>query len=222
MLMRQLFILLLFSLSAGKTYSQDNMLWLPEKCKANRYILLQYLNQCDSLGLDKKDYNFGLLLSLDKTPFAEDTVSADKAITLSAIQFFHDVVYGINTPYLEFNGLNKSPEYINIPYEFYKSLEEGAFGDLLKKIEPANTAYTDIKKMIARYLLKLADSSLHPDIVSSYLVDSTNHPLVERLYQLGYLDSLDYHLPEKTMREQLRRRNICLNSMKMEDCDRTY
>jgi murein L,D-transpeptidase YcbB/YkuD len=203
--MKYIFIIWLFSSSVLNTYAQSKMLWLPEQCKANRYILLQYLEQCDSLGLDKNAYNFDLLQSLNEKPLTEDSVNTDKSITLSAMQFFHDVAYGNTIPHLEFNGINEVPAYIDIPGKFYRALEENTFNELLKEIEPDSPEYINIKKKIIQYLLKLSDTTLHPGIIVSYLVDSTNHPLIEKLYQLGYLDSLDYHLPEKVMRAQLRK-----------------
>jgi murein L,D-transpeptidase YcbB/YkuD len=176
------------------------MLWIPEECRVNRQILLQYLLQSDSLGLNKADYNFELLQQTNIT----DSVNTDRRITLSAIQFFHDVVYGKDIPRFEYNGLNYTPGCIDISQKFYASLEQGNFENLLQELEPGNPEYKNIKKLLGAYLKKLADSTLHPGLVTSYLVDSTNHPLIERLYQLGYLDSLNYRLPEKTVRAKLR------------------
>jgi murein L,D-transpeptidase YcbB/YkuD len=56
--------------------------------------------------------------------------------------------------------------------------------------------------MIAQYTL---EDTTEPALVVSYLVDSTNQPLIERLYRLGYLDSPDHHLPEMFIRERLRK-----------------
>lgn len=203
--MKYIFILWLVFSSIPDTYAQSKMLWLPEQCKTNRNILLQYLEQCDSLGLDKNAYNFNLLWSLDEKPLTEDSINTDKSITLSAIQFFHDVAYGNTVPHLEFNGINEVTNCVDVPGKFYRALEENTFSELLKEIEPRSPEYINIRKKIVQYLRELADTTLHPGTIVSYLVDSTNHPLTEKLYQLGYLDSLDYHLPEKVMRAQLRK-----------------
>jgi L,D-transpeptidase YcbB len=189
----------------GYAQREKKMIWLPGECKVNRHVLLGYMQQCDSLGLDKKNYNIDLLQLLDQESFPYDSINTDRLITLSAIQFFNDVAYGKDIPRLEFNGLGDRPECKDIPFNFYHALEEGTFDQLLATMEPTCAEYTSIKKLLITCLVKQADTTLRPEPVTSYLVDSTNHPLIQHLYQLGYLDSLDYHLPEKTVRTQLRK-----------------
>jgi len=203
--MKYVFILWLIFFTVPRISAQNKMHWLPEQCKANRHILLQYLEQCDSLGLDKNAYNFDLLQSLEEKPLTDDSISIDKSITSSAIQFFHDVAYGNAIPRLEFNGINEVPACIDIPGKLYHALETNTFNELLKKLEPDSPEYINIKKKIIQYLKELSDTALHSGTIVSYLVDSTNRPLTEKLYQLGFLDSLDYHLPETVMRAQLRK-----------------
>lgn len=185
---------------------RKKMLWLSGQGKDNLHILTTYLEECDLLGLEASDYKYDLLLSVSKDPSQlkglEDSVSADQEITMAALKFFHAVAYGKEAPRLAYNGITGNIIREDLSEKLYKSLQEGTFNLLLEEVEPACSEYKAIKQMIAQYV---AQDTTEPAPVTSYLVDSTNHPLITRLYRLGYLDSLHDHLPEMFIRDRLRK-----------------
>lgn len=205
MLFKIISILLLLCCFATKIFSQiifddngmrEKLLWLSEEGTENRHTLIRYLEGCNLLGLEAGDYEYdnnGQLKDL------EDSVIADQKITMAAKHFFYAVAYGKGAPKLEYKGLS---DIVTDEDILFKSLAGGTFNRLLEDVEPNCPEYNSIKKQIAQYSLQ---DTTEPAPVSSYLVDSTNHPLIERLYRLGYLDSLDYHLPEMYIRGQLKK-----------------
>ncbi|SFD83288.1 Murein L,D-transpeptidase YcbB/YkuD [Chitinophaga sp. CF118] len=206
--MKSIPFLLLFCFFTCKVCSQiifdDNsmrakIVWLSEKGIENRSIFKTYLEECDLLGLDSCNYEYDFNEQSQLTNL-EDSVAADQRITMAVKHFFYDVAYGRNVPKVAYNGLNDEICQ-DISTKILKSLNEGTFKYLLQEIEPASPEYIAIKKAIAQYTLMPHESTP----ITSYIVDSTNHPLIEKLYSLGFLDTLNYQLPEIYIRQQLRK-----------------
>jgi len=180
------------------------MCWLPINCATNRQLLFNYFEQSALLGLDQHDYAYTLVQQLKAGIAPIDSAEADKQLSIAAIAFFSDVAYGTKVTRVGYDGLKYTPDCMDIPNLLHQALSDNTFGQLLNKLEPSAPEYRAIKSMIAAYTQRLQHNSYHPVKVSSDLVDSTNHPLIDKLYQLGYLDTISYNIQEDTLRNKVR------------------
>ncbi|MCF6405341.1 L,D-transpeptidase family protein [Chitinophaga filiformis] len=188
-----------FTVAAGQ-----QMYWLPADCAANRQTLFNYFAQSELLGLDPHDYAYTLVQQLNAGIAPADSAETDKQLSLAAIAFFTDVTYGTKAARVGYDGLKYTPTCYDISALLHQALAENTFAQLLNRLEPTCPEYRSIKRMIAIYTQRLQDSGYHPVNVISNVVDSTNHPLIDKLYQLGYLDTVSYNIQEDSLRMKVR------------------
>lgn len=184
--------------------ARQQMYWLPANCAENRQMLFNYFGQSALLGLDQHDYAYTLVQQLKAGITSADSVQTDKQLSAAAIAFFTDVAYGKKEVRVGYDGLKYTPDCLDIPDMLYWSLSDNTFGQLLHKLEPTAQEYQSIKSMIAAYTQRLQREDYRPGKINSTTVDSTNHPLIDKLYQLGYLDTADYNVQEDTLRNKVR------------------
>lgn len=117
------------------------------------------------------------------------------------IQFYSDVSYGEPVNRVSYDGLNYHPSCMNIRDSILTAIRENRLVTLASRLEPQHFIYTQLKKQLA--LLEQRAHFIAP-VVTSDLVDTANHPLIDRLYQLGIADTLNYALQEDTLRNYVR------------------
>ncbi|SDF66675.1 Murein L,D-transpeptidase YcbB/YkuD [Chitinophaga filiformis] len=184
--------------------ARQQMCWLPANCAENRQLLFSYFEQSALLGLDQRDYAYTLVQQLKAGKAPVDSAETDKQLSAAAVAFFTDVTYGTKVTRVEYDGLKYTPDCMDIPNLLHQALSDDTFGQLLNKLEPTCPEYRGVKTMISQYTQRLQHSSYHPVKVSSDLIDSTNHPLIDKLFQLGYLDTISYNIQEDTLRNKVR------------------
>lgn len=188
-----------FNVAAGQP-----MMWLPASCAENRQTLFNYFDQSALLGLDQHDYAYTLVQQLKAGVSPADSAETDKQLSTAAIAFFTDVAYGTKAVRVGYDGLKYTPDCLDIPNMLYRAISDSTFGQLLDRLEPSSPEYRSLKSKIAVYTRRLQENNYRPVRISSTAVDSTNHPLIDKLYQLGCLDTADYNVQEDTLRNKVR------------------
>ncbi|ACU62312.1 ErfK/YbiS/YcfS/YnhG family protein [Chitinophaga pinensis DSM 2588] len=197
-----LIILMMMYANAGR--AAEKMYWLPADCSQNRQQLFSYFKQAALLGLEQRDYAFALVQQLQSGYMPTDSLMTDRALTQAAIAFFTDVAYGPAITRIGYDGLKYVPDCLDIPTLLYSALANNNFNKLLEKVEPSAPQYNALKSMIAFYNDRLQRQDYHPVKITSETADSSNHPLIDKLYQLGFLDAPDYTAHEDTLRIKIR------------------
>lgn len=202
---RWLLALTFLLLDIAVSCARQRMYWLPEGCKNNRNILFDYFDQAGLLGLDAGNYAASLVAQLKRGECPKDSFAADQELTDAAVAFFRDVAYGDKEIRVGFNGLNYQPDCLDIEKILENALSDECFGTMLGRIEPSCPEYRAVKRQIAMYRTRLGEATSQSVSITSMAVDSTNRPLIEKLYQLGCVDSFTYDVSKDVLREQLRK-----------------
>ncbi|SFW85233.1 L,D-transpeptidase family protein [Chitinophaga sancti] len=173
--------------------------WLSDS--ANRQILCDEFARASLYGLDEHDYAYKTIIAIHANVGRIDSAAIERELTNAAIAFYADIAYGSVENRVSYDGISYQPRSTHVRDSIVAAIAEGRLADLAGRLEPHNQVYAEFKKRLA--LLERHKNRLVPPI-SSNLLDSTNRPLLERFYQLGFTDTLDYAADEDTLRNTLR------------------
>lgn len=169
--------------------------------------LSKALQQSPDLGLEIKNYQPDIIQSFlnNNATFenAEDSLAAEVTLTAAAIHFLHDVIYGNSTPVLDYNGLNYSPACFDIPSLLLTIIDNNELFLLHEPVESKNTGYLSIKKLIKKYNTIIAGNGFKEVNIRSSKTDSSNKPLLKKLYQLGITDSANQKLSSEEIKKKV-------------------
>jgi L,D-transpeptidase YcbB len=176
-----------------------NICWVGKSNNLDQ--LLEHIQQSQSLGLNKQDYQSDLLGNSDRPLILnseKDSIFAEVKYTDAAIHFFYDVARGNKVEPLGYNGLNYSPSCYNIPLLLNNALSTGQFSLLLSSIEPADTAYVSIKRKLLLFNELLNANNFIDAIITSSKISNRNKLLITRLSQLGFttVDTSNIEIPD--------------------------
>lgn len=180
--------------------SGQRIQWLSDT--ASRQVLFHLLAGAPLAGLDEKDYAYTTILQVKSGDVIHDTAGIENTLMNAAISFFSDMAYGRQTNRVVYNGLNYYPTCMNIRDSLLYAVREGRLATLAARLEPHHAMYAALKEQLAVMYSHIGMAS-RP--VTSDQLDSTNHPLIEKLYQLGITNTLNYALGEDTLRTMLRK-----------------
>lgn len=176
--------------------------WLGDESTLRQ--LLENLDDAPDLGLRKEEYQPDLIkLMYNKQivwPTTTDSLLADIRMTDIAIHFFQDVAFGNSVPEMGYNGLNYFPDCLDIPSMLAAALSSGKFSSFIEEIESKSPEYLSIKKKIIEYNKAVNDTAYRDDlVVTSLKVNSTNKPLLQKLYELQLIESPQANLTDKEL-----------------------
>lgn len=174
--------------------------WLSDT--PNRQILFNVFAQAALAGLDEKNYAYETVQYVKTGLIKADSTNINRELTNAAIAFYSDIAYGKQENRVAYNGLEYHPDAINIKDSLFAAVNKGYLGDLTARLEPHHPLYLALKKQVA--CLEKNKEQVCPDITSENL-DSTNHPLITKLFQLGITDTLNYKIGEDSLRVALRK-----------------
>lgn len=196
--MKYRIILLLFM--TVRVYGQQ-VQWCSDT--TSREVLFKVFAGAALAGLEERNYAYETIQRIKGGSLKEaDYSQINRELTNAAIAFFSDLAYGKQESRVTYNGLDYHPVTINISDSILAAASGGYLADLPARLEPHHPIYMALKKKVA-WLERNKDLAC-PDITSNQL-DSTNHPLIIKLYQLGMTDKLDYTTCEDSLRIQLRK-----------------
>ena len=192
---------------AKEIYSgnQYNYYWLT-KDKKNVQSFLLLIKSSPYLGLDSNHYEIKIIKNLlEKNQSLIDSVNTDIKITNAIIRFVHDVLIGIEHKEIQYNGIKYNPSCYLIAPIVKDCLLEKRIGSLLNKIESKDPTYQSVKKYLLSYLTIISNNLFIEAPVKSSIVNTYNKPLINRLYQLGYLSTDSTHLTELDIKNSVKK-----------------
>ena len=175
----------------------------------NRQCLLNYLETAADLGLSKHDYQFNFIQSFLannlRLATSADSIEAEIRFSDAAIHFFNDVVNGNQAPQIGYNGLEYTPGCFNIPELLSSALVLKRLPGFLLEVEDKSPEYTALKNKIIRYNRIIRDSLYKENMrITSVVLDDGNKPLVQKLFQLGIIESPKEKISEKDLKQKLK------------------
>lgn len=174
--------------------------WTGEESVKNKQILLTLLQHAEDQGLEIRDYQFDFISELKNpgTPYPAIEIE-EIVLTDAAIHYFRDLSFGNNEPIFSYKGLPYKPSSITITRQLAKHIKENTLQDLSTYLEPSLKEITIIKAALFQLRKKSGQQLIEEDKVVSSRVNNKNKPLLEKLYLLGLLDSINGTIPDKTV-----------------------
>ncbi|THU39533.1 hypothetical protein FAM09_13595 [Niastella caeni] len=186
--------------------NQYSYVWLNHH--NNTQNLLQLLGSASDVGLQEADYQFNFIQFFRNNYFVRpthhDSLMTEIRLTDAAIHFFRDVAYGNRKPSIGFNGINYIPDCFNIPTLLATAIADNRLPNLIKELEPDIAGYQTVKDWLAVFYQSINDSLYKEIKISSISISGSNKPLVNRLYHLGIIDSLNGKLTDAVIKAKLR------------------
>ena len=165
--------------------------WVGAENNARLRSLAGTISHADSMGLLPRDYRPDLFSAYAFHGFVlksqNDSFIAEVSFTDAAVHFMHDVMAGNREEPLAFNGLQYTAECGDIPQLLNSFLLNGNFDELPGAIEPKSAAYLAIKKQLNNFRKIAGAPGFRDAVVTASRLDTGNHALLKRLYQLGCL-----------------------------------
>lgn len=187
------------------TGNEFNNYWLTSD-RENLQSFLLLIQKSSYLGLDSNEYQIKLIRRIiEKKTISIDSTNADISITAAAIGFVYDVLIGNIHNEIQYNGIKYNPSCYLIAPTIKESLLEKGINRLLNKIESKDPDYQSVKKYLLFYLNIVSNNSFIEIPVKSSIVNTYNKPLINRLYQLGYLATDSMHLTDLFIKNAIKK-----------------
>ena len=174
----------------------------------NVQVLLDYLDQSESLGLNEEDYQCAEMDSLKRRGWhpvnSEDSLQFELRLTDIALHFLQDIAAGNSVPYFAYDGLKKLPDVASLLRIINDAFDYDAFALLFTKIEPTWVDYKNVKLLMHQFQKEISHPAFEDVVVSSNRADSTNKALLYRLKQLLITDSVSTKLSSKELSEKIK------------------
>lgn len=172
--------------------NQGHLAWVGDTARQNEFLAL--LQQAPLVGLEASAYQEAFFRQYKPgttLKSRDDSIATDVLFTDAALHFFSDVKGGAIVPTLRYQGLAYSPDLSGIVPGLKKHLETGRLQEFFLSLQPRSREYTNALEKL-RWLLQVQTQAFAAEPkVSSTVADSTNRPLLIRLYQLGITDTVD-------------------------------
>lgn len=159
--------------------------------------LLLVLKNAESVGLNKSDYQEDFFLRFDPIkPLNSriDSVEADIRFTDAALHFFIDIKNGNNIPFFRFNGLQYAPDEVEVVRQLQHQLVIGKLQDLANKLQPVFPEYHAMIALLNQYQRTMNEQGFREVKIRSKKMDSSNLPLFQRLFQLGFTRKVEINM----------------------------
>jgi L,D-transpeptidase YcbB len=173
----------------------------------SRAKLLEFVEGAYELGLDKTDYRYDLMQSLcngtKHLSTTGDSLQAEFLLTDAAIHFFNEAAYGSHPPELRFNGLDYSPSCLNIPNLLAAALSLNKFNGFLQFVECKSPEYPILKNYLAVFDRMSRDPNAAGGNIVSNKVEAGNKPLIQKLFFLQLVDTVEKQITEKELQSKL-------------------
>lgn len=185
--------------------NKNMLLWMGKE--AVQKELIEILHQAPSLGLEEKDYQFSFLKNWQANQAAKihlNPIETDIRFTDAALHFFTDVKTGSKMPSFDYQGLMYVPDENEIASQLKVHLIAGGLKNFLIELQPRSKEYALALHTLNFFQHIVSGNSFIEKKIISTKVDSTNKPLLLRLYQLGFADSLKLFITKKELLQNLK------------------
>ena len=178
-------------ISAFYSLNGSRAAWVNDKNRQKE--LISFLKRAAFFGLNEKDYQAAFFSSYrEDAPIITlvDSLEVDVRFTDAAIHFFSHLKGGNAVPSFGFDGLKYSPDLSPLVPVLKAQLEAGSLSPLLLLLQPGSKEYAAMLEKLAWFQGLANDRKFTETPVITTVADSTNLPLLERLYQLGITDTV--------------------------------
>lgn len=182
--------------------------WLenPEKLQIREYRLM--LASCPDAGLKESDYLFADMLNFLAGSLylknTNDSVLFEERMSASLIHFVNDLFYGNRRPDFGYYGISYKPDCFNIPFETAEAIKAGKLEQLITRPMMLSPEIGPICSKLAWINSLLSSADFREAKIISPEVSNRNTLLIQRLYQLGFLDKPDKHITDTALRAKLK------------------
>jgi murein L,D-transpeptidase YcbB/YkuD len=173
-------------------YSENKVVWhstISDSIKRNK--LANLITNADWYALNPDCYHEKFLTARKVLKNIEDTVNAELIYTDAALSFMHDLAYGGDYNFVQYNAIKYHPDNLDLISALRTALTSIDLIENITKVEPSNDKYNALKQEYVRMLGMYKEQDLKDVTVTSKQVVASNLNLVIKLRQLGYLANTD-------------------------------
>jgi len=190
-------------------YSQLNFrtAWIQQNDIHNCNVFFNDLKLSRGLALNEKDYHFSLVESFRNhavyLPGTDDSLDAEIRLTDAAIHFYTDIAYGNIKPVLGYNGLDYTPACKDIAALLASHIAQHSLQSFIADVSPALPEIAAMQAKLQWLNAVTDESNFKESLVSSNKVNSSNQPLLLKLYHLGIADTAERIMPDTLVRKNV-------------------
>jgi murein L,D-transpeptidase YcbB/YkuD len=169
--------------------------WVQSENSIDKNNLFVILKQASIKGLVENDYQYNFIQALKNKSIAlkneNDSIEADIRITDAALHFYSDIVFGNAKPAFSYDGIGETLACVDIPSSLASALKNKNLNSLVNELTPSLKEIAAIENLIEWIHAIVVKADFKEIIITSPKVSLSNKPLVEKLFQLGVLSSLN-------------------------------
>ncbi|RYF87522.1 MAG: hypothetical protein EON98_00115 [Chitinophagaceae bacterium] len=171
--------------------NQGKLAWVKDSSQQRE--LMEVLKCASAVGLNEAEYqnDFVRSFSIEQNLHtALDSIDADIRFTDDVFHFFIEVKNG-KVPSFGYTGLNYKPDVSALPSQLHQYLQQKNLKSLFNELQPRSREYAVARDKLNWFLKIINEPDFKETRIVSVKVDSSNKPLLVRLYQLGFGDSIE-------------------------------
>ncbi|MBK7434346.1 MAG: L,D-transpeptidase family protein [Chitinophagaceae bacterium] len=182
--------------------------WSFDSNKNGMADFLHELEKGKYLGLDEKEYGYtewqNRLKDLPVTAGPKNPLETELRLTDAALHFYRDLAYGNTGNPVSYNGLNHLMNCIDIPAMLAESLNTHTLDQLISRLLAPLPETGIISNRIRWYQSRLTDTAFKENRLLNTKANDSNRTFVNRLYQLGIIDSIPKDSPDSLTKKMIR------------------
>jgi len=153
-----------------------------------RTKFLTLISEPEKYMLENNGYHFTDIASTERITTSTDSLYKEIKFTDAALSFMTDIAYAENNM-VRYNGWQYQPDCIAIASQLQQALNENNFEKYIQEIEPENIQYRKLKSAYQKLYAIFNEKGFGEITLNNRSVSLDNKNLVNKLKQLGYLDS---------------------------------
>jgi L,D-transpeptidase YcbB len=178
-------------------YEKNNfsIMWFSKNSDADKRTSLQHLiSNADLFALEPSSFHYSLLTQKNYLANAEDSFTAEVAYTDAALSFMHDLAYGGDNKFVQYNGLAYHPDHLDLITTLNEAFKAPSFITKLTMVEPNGGKFACLKEEYLKLLVTYKQPGFKEIKVTDKDIKISNVNLTNKLIQLGYLTNSDTSL----------------------------
>jgi L,D-transpeptidase YcbB len=165
-----------------------SIMWFSKSSDADKRTALQHLiANADLFALDASSFHYSLLTQRKELVNTEDSFIAEVAYTDAALSFMHDLAYGGDDKFVQYNGLAYHPDHLDLITTLTEAFKAPNFIAMLTMVEPNGGKFACLKEEYLKLLVPYKHAGFKEIKVTDKGIKTSNENLVNKLTQLGYL-----------------------------------
>ena len=191
--------------------------WTKIENQDNYKALQDAITHCSVMGLRESDYSIKSSASISKDSSTKnnstDSLEKELHITATAIHFYSDIAYGNTNPSFGFNGLKIEKDCKNVTGLLVKHISNNNLPQLINQLTTRLHEITVIENEIKKYLTILAENGYQEQKIIQRKLNTSNLPLITKLYQLGIIESNKDLLTDSILKLKIKEVQLQFNQL---------